>query len=137
MTDATRPYWEAARDSRLCLPKCEACGDVFFPPKHICPACRSDKITWITASGEGEILSLSAVYMQPFEGYADEFPYVLAIVRLAEGPQLMTNIVDCDVNTLRIGDRVNVCFEERGDGARIPQFRPVRATDSNQNGDLP
>jgi uncharacterized protein len=128
MTDATRPYWQAARESRLSLPKCEACGDVFFPPKHICPTCRSDKIAWVPASGEGEILSFSAVYMQPFEGYADEFPYVLAIVGLAEGPQMMTNIVDCDVDALRIGDRVNVCFEERGDGARIPQFRPVRAT---------
>ncbi|WP_137152680.1 Zn-ribbon domain-containing OB-fold protein [Devosia sp. FKR38] len=136
VTDATRPYWEAARESRLSLPKCGACGDVFFPPRQKCPACRSDQIAWITASGEAEIVSFSAVHMQPFEGYADHFPYVLAIVRLAEGPQLMTNIVDCDVDALRIGDGVSVCFEARGDGARIPQFRPGRAINSNQNGDV-
>lgn len=128
MTDATRPYWQAARENRLSLPKCVACGDVFFPPKHSCPACRSDRINWITASGEGEIVSFSAVHLQPFEGYADEFPYVLATVRLAEGPQMMTNIVDCDVEALRIGDRVSVCFEERAEGARVPQFRPVAAS---------
>lgn len=127
MTDASRPYWEAARENTLRLPKCEACGEMFLPPRNACPACRSDKIVWVTARGGGEILSCSAVYMQPFEGYAGELPYVLAIVRLVEGPQLMTNIVDCDVEALRIGDPVKVCFEERADGARIPQFRPLPA----------
>ncbi|OKH86650.1 Zn-ribbon domain-containing OB-fold protein [Thalassospira sp. TSL5-1] len=129
MTDATRPYWEAARENRLCLPKCDACGELFFPPKNTCPACHSNRITWTNATGEGEILSFSAIHIPPFAGYTDEFPYVLAIVRLTEGPQLMTNIVDCDVDSLRIGDRVQVCFEERANKTRVPQFRPATTKD--------
>ncbi len=127
MTEVSKPYWEAARQERLVLPRCAACGAVFFPPKRRCPQCQSEDITWVAASGAGEVVSFSVVHIPPYEGYVTEFPYVLAIIGLSEGPQMMANIVDCDTDALRIGDAVEVCFEVREGGARVPQFRPARA----------
>ena len=76
-------------------------------------------------SGQAELFTYSVVHYAPLPGYADDVPYVLATVRLAEGPQMMTNIVGCDWQQVRIGQRLALCWEERGGGIRVPQFTPV------------
>lgn len=123
-TELTRPYWQAAAEERLVMPKCGACGHVSFPPRQWCPECFSGDLQWVEASGRATLLSFSKVYLDPFDGYADTLPYVLAVVQLEEGPQLMSNIVDCDPERIAIGDPLRVLFERRGEGA-VPQFTPA------------
>lgn len=123
ISESNRPYWDAARRHELVLPKCGSCGKFFMPPRAWCPHCFSrDHLTWTPASGQGTVESFSLMYLTPFEDYVETFPYVLATIKLVEGPQLMANIVNSDLNAIRIGSVVKVCFEQRANDVTVPQF---------------
>ena len=114
----TKPFWEAAAQGRLLIKKCLACGRVHFYPRAICPFCGSDKTEWVTASGRGTVYSYSVMRRVPV-------PYALAYVTLEEGVSMMTNIVDCDLDAIRIGQRVTVAFKPSEGGPPVPMFRPM------------
>jgi hypothetical protein len=113
----TQPFWDAARERRFVVPTCTVCGRTHWYPRAICPFCGSEKIAWRAAAGKGTIYTFSVMRR------AKE-PYVIAYVTLAEGPAMMSNIVDCDVDTLRIGLPVSVVFKETEGGPPVPMFKP-------------
>src|SRR5262245_19405727 len=55
MTPEAKPFWDGLRESKLRLPKCGACGHVFFYPRILCPKCHARDIGWIEASGKGKL----------------------------------------------------------------------------------
>ena len=114
----TKPFWDAATEGRLLIKKCVTCGQVHFYPRAICPFCGSDKTEWVTASGRGTVYSYSVMRRVPI-------PYALAYVTLAEGVSMMTNIVDGDLDAIRIGQRVTVAFKPSEGGPPVPMFRPM------------
>jgi uncharacterized protein len=114
---ATAPYWAAAREGLLKLRRCTACLESHWYPRPVCPFCSGDT-EWVAARGTGEIYSVSVTRR------AGPIPYALAYVTLDEGVTMMANIVDCDLDTLRIGQRVKVCFKPADDGAMVPMFTP-------------
>jgi uncharacterized protein len=114
----TKAFWDAAREQRFVVPTCTACGRAHWYPRAICPFCGSDKIAWRSASGRGAIYTFSVMRR------AKE-SYVIAYVTLAEGPTMMTNIVDCDFDALRIGQPVSVIFKDTDGGPPVPMFRPT------------
>ncbi len=118
MTAETQAFWNAAREGRFMVPICAACGRTYWYPRAICPFCASDKVEWREASGKGSIYTFSVIRR------AKE-PYVIAHVTLAEGPTMLTNIVDCDFDKLRIGQPVAVVFKETENGPPVPMFRPA------------
>ena len=63
----------------------------------------------------------------PIAAFAAQTPYVVALIELDEGPRMMANVNGDDALSVRIGDRVGVTFEDRGDGALIPQFNRIQA----------
>lgn len=107
-------YFDAAREGRLLLKRCSGCGKVHHYPRSLCPFCWSGDVEWMTASGKGEIYTYSV--MRRGE------PYCIAYVRLREGPTIMTNIVDCDLDTVRVGDPVQVVFKPTESGSAVPMF---------------
>jgi uncharacterized protein len=117
VTVETRAFWDAARENRFVVPVCTACGKAHWYPRAICPFCDSGKVEWRAASGKGAIYTFSVMRR------AKE-PYAIAYVTLAEGPTMMTNIVDCDFDALRIGQPVCVVFEPTEDGPPVPMFKP-------------
>jgi uncharacterized OB-fold protein len=119
----SKRFWEAARENRLLINHCEACSRPFFPPRHLCPYCWSDKISWRESSGAGLVYSFTIIHRAPVPEFAPHVPYVVALISLAEGPRLMANIVGEDALETRVGDSVSVKFEPRGNGWRVPQFR--------------
>ena len=121
------PYWNAARERRLLLRKCTACGELHFMPRHLCPVCWSDQLEWIESKGTGSVHSFTIIRRAPLPAFAARAPYVLALIDLDEGPRMMANVLGEDALSVRIGDRVKVTFEERGEGAMIPQFLRVPA----------
>jgi uncharacterized OB-fold protein len=124
-TPDTLPFWRAAREGRLMLPRCEACGP-FFYPRAFCPKCGSSKLDWIEASGRATLYSY-VINVKPLApGYAA--PYVIAVVSLEEGPRMMANILDVEPtpDTLVLDMPLVVRFEQRGELA-IPQFVPAKA----------
>jgi uncharacterized OB-fold protein len=114
----TKPFWDAAAAGRLLLKRCEACGEPHYYPRAICPFCGSDRTTWLEASGGGAIYSYSVFRRAPV-------PYAIAYVTLDEGPTMMTNIVEADLDALRIGQRVRVRFTPTDGGPPVPTFAPA------------
>jgi len=116
------PYWTAAREGRLMIRKCGSCGSLHFMPRYLCPICWSDNLEWIEAKGTGTVHSFTVIRRAPLPAFAARVPYVVALIDLEEGPRLMANILGDDSLSVVIGDRVKVTFEDRGEGAMLPQF---------------
>ena len=114
----TKAFWDAAREGRFLIPVCTTCGRAHWYPRAICPFCASDKVEWRDASGKGTIYTFSVMRRV-------KEPYVIAHVTLAEGPTMLTNIVDCDPETVRIGQSVTVVFQETENGPPAPMFKPA------------
>ena len=114
----TQTFWKAAVEGRFLIRRCAACGRAHWYPRAICPFCFSDKTEWLPASGRGRIYSYSVMRRTPE-------PYAIAYVTLEEGPTMLTNIVDCDLNTLKAGLEVKLVFKESENGQPVPMFTPA------------
>jgi hypothetical protein len=125
---ATAPYWVHARAHEFALPKCEACGQFHFYPRAACPFCGSQNIAWTKASGRATVYSMTVVHRAPSPAFEAMVPYVVATVALAEGPHLMTNIVNCAAGDVRIGQSVKVTFLDFPDDVSLPVFEPSAET---------
>jgi uncharacterized OB-fold protein len=125
-----RPFWDAAREGHLVLQRCRDCGRHVFYPRIACPHCQADALEWVEASGRGTLYSFTVVQANAPSAFARDVPYVVAVVRLDEGVQMLTNIVECDVTTLRCDQPVEVVFVRRDDEFTLPCFRPC-ATSRN------
>ena len=115
-------YWMHARQGRLALRDCLQCGAKHYPPRGLCPACWSDRLQWVEASGLGRVYTFTVMHRAPMPAFVQRVPYVVALVDLLEGPRMMANIVGEDAREVRIGEAVQVCFEPRGE-YRLPQFQ--------------
>lgn len=120
----SQKFWDATSENRLLLPRCDACSTVIWYPREFCPACGSLEVSWFEASGRGSVYSFSIV-RKGENMYAGSAPYVLAYVELEEGPRIMTNIVDCEVEAVAIGQAVSVVFQDTGQGHKLPRFAPA------------
>jgi len=114
-----KPFWDAAAEGRLLLKHCKDCGQSHYYPRALCPFCFSDNTEWVDAKGTGEIYSYSVMRR------GAPVPYALAYVTLDEGVSMLTNLVDCDLDALAIGQRVKVVFKPSEDGAPVPMFAPA------------
>jgi uncharacterized protein len=125
--EVSAPYWEAARNRQLVVQTCQSCGRAQFPPDLVCHGCIGDRLVFEPVRGDGVVYSF-AIYTRSFD-QAFEVPYALALIDLAERPEvrLMTNIVDTPMDAIAIGMDVEVTFESRR-GWLLPQFRAKRQT---------
>ena len=122
-------YWEKCKAHELWLRYCNHCSKAYFYPRDICPMCFSRKTTWVKASGKGEIYTFAIVHQIPRPNYRGPLPYVIAMVKLAEGPTMPTSIVgvEPDPKNLKIGMPVEVVFEDITDAISLPKFKLVTA----------
>ena len=114
----TQEFWDAAARGALLLKRCVACGEPHYYPRASCPFCGSDRTEWTEASGRGTVYAYSVFRRAPI-------PYAIAYVTLAEGPTVMSNIVDCDLDAIRIGQPVRVTFKPTDGGPPVPMFAPA------------
>ena len=119
----SRAYWEAAAREELLIRRCTSCGKHHFPPRFLCPTCWSEDLEWTKSSGQGVVYTVTVMHRAPMPMFATRVPYVVALVDLDEGPRMMANIVGEAALQTKIGERVAVCFEKRGESAKVPQFR--------------
>lgn len=91
---------------------CDNCGTPYFPPRVICKKCRRrGKIRNFKFSGEGEVLSYTVIHAPP-QGFELAKPYILAIIKLKEGPCMTSQIVDCKPEDVAIGKKVKAVFRK-------------------------
>jgi uncharacterized protein len=120
-----RPFWEATRAGRLALQYCPACRLHIHYPRMACPHCGGDRLEWRAASGRGTIYSFTVVVNNAPSAFTADMPYVVAIIHLAEGVRMLSNIVQCDPEGLRCEMPVEVVFERLNEEFTLPKFRPV------------
>jgi uncharacterized OB-fold protein len=126
MRGTMRAWWDAAARGELRLARCATCASVAWPPRSRCPACGAGDIEWIRACGRGVVHTFTVVRQASDPYFKAKLPYVVAMIELAEGPRMMSNIVGCDVDAVRIGMPVVVTFVDVGDGLKLPMFEPAR-----------
>ncbi len=117
-TPETEEFWKAATEGKFLLGRCGACGKAHWYPRAICPFCMSEKTEWVEASGKGRVYSFSVMRRAPE-------PYAIAYVTLAEGPTMLTNLVQCDFDALTIGQDVTVVLVPPEDGPPVPCIKPA------------
>jgi hypothetical protein len=127
-TPETEAYWDGCRNHELLLQRCVACREFQFYPRIVCTSCSSDKLEWVKANGQGKILTFTVVRRPVSEAYAEDVPYVVALIKLDEGPTMMSNVVQCDPEALKIGDPVQVLFEDWSKDISIPMFSPAKSS---------
>jgi uncharacterized protein len=113
----TEAFWSGARDGSLLLGRCNTCGATYYYPRALCPFCLSADTRLENALGKGQIYSFSVMRVAPI-------PYVIALVTLVEGPTMMTNIVECNLDQLAIGQSVRLVLKPSDDGQLVPMFTP-------------
>jgi len=121
------PYWKAAREHRLEIQHCEACGQFWFPPSQSCPHCQATNFTWTPVSGRGKVFSFVTYHRVYHPAFAKEVPYVVALVELEEGPRLLTNIVGMPPEQVACDMPVQVTFDDYDEGVAVPKFKPLKA----------
>ncbi len=125
MSEAGEPFWAATRDRRLVLPWCPACDVPHWYPRDVCPRCLGSAIEWREASGRATVHACSVMPKPAMPVLADRVPYVVALVDLAEGVRMMTNVVGVDPWSVTVGQAVVADWEPLTDGRNLLVFRPA------------
>ena len=125
-TPETKEFWDGCRQGELRLQKCAACdGQSYFPPRPFCPKCGSRKVETYAASGKAVLYSY-VINHRPRPDMGTE-PYAIAVVQLAEGPRMMTNIVNCPQTpqALVLDMPLRVTFAKYSEAISLPLFEPT------------
>lgn len=121
----TEPFWEATRQQKYMLQWCTSCNKSIFYPREVCPKCLlSEKLEWRESPGQGEVYTFNIMRKPGVPFMADRVPYVVALITLDEGTRVLTNVVNCAPEDVKIGMPVKVAWEELTDGRNLPVFEP-------------
>ena len=122
-TTLSSPFWEGCREGRLLVQRCASCGRCYFTPSAFCPHCLSLEYDWIPSSGRGHVVTPTVVWRPPTPAF--EPPYVVAVVRLEEQYEMLTNLVGADADSPLIGAAVRVRFHRESPEITLPLFELV------------
>ena len=124
-TPETQHFWDGTAAGELRLQRCDACRHTYFPPRPFCPKCASRKVSVVKAGGKAKLFSY-VIHHRPAPGFTP--PYAIAVVQLAEGPRMMTNIIDSPQTpeALVLDMKLEVAFEKLDDNISLPVFRPAK-----------
>ena len=123
--ELSRPFWEAARRHELVMPRCKTCDHLFFYPRSECPHCFATNLEWVKVSGRGRLHSYTIVQQPANPAFRDDVPYVYAVVQLEEGPRIVSNIVQCNPDTLRVDMPLETVFDDVTPEWTLVKFRPA------------
>lgn len=115
----TQAFWDAAKEGRFLIKRCKDCSKAHWYPRALCPYCMSSETVWEQSPGEGVLYAFSIMRRSP------SGPYGIGYVTLDEGPAVFTNFVDCTPETLKIGMRMRVKFQDTEGGPPVPVFVPL------------
>jgi uncharacterized protein len=125
VSPVSKPFWDATRDQRFVLPWSTASGKAMWYPREVDPHAPDAAIEWREASGDGVVYAAS-VHHRPGPGRDEaDGPYVVALIELAEGVRMMSNVVGCEPYDVAVGMPVRLVWEPLSDGRHLPQFTPA------------
>ena len=124
--EETKPFWDGTKKHELCLQRCRDCGKFRFYPRSFGPHCFSYTTEWTKVSGRGNIYSFTVLHRAASPPFKQDVPYNVAIVELEEGVRMMTNIVECRNEDLRVDMPVEVVFDDVTPEITLAKFKPRR-----------
>lgn len=125
MLSETAGFWEATTRGELVIQKCLDCGALIYFPRMICPHCLSRNLGWKRASGRGTIHSYTIMHRVLYDSFADDVPYVYAIIDLEEGVRMTSNVINIAPEAVHVGLPVKVTFIPANADIAIPVFEPI------------
>ncbi|HEY7709022.1 MAG TPA: Zn-ribbon domain-containing OB-fold protein [Candidatus Entotheonella sp.] len=123
--ELTRPFWEAAKRHELVMPRCKTCDQLFFYPRSECPRCLGSDLEWVPVSGRGRLHSFTIINQPVNAAFRDDVPYVYAVVQLIEGPRMISNLVECDVESVSVDMPVEAVFDDVTPEWTLVKFKPA------------
>lgn len=127
--EVSAPFFASAARGELVFQRCDQ-GHAFLYPRSVCPSCHSTDLAWESSAGRGEIVTFSVVHRPPWDDLARPVPYVVVVVRLDEGPQLLSTLEDVEPGAVHIGQRVQAAFEQVDEAIGLVRFQARGAADS-------
>jgi uncharacterized OB-fold protein len=123
--ELTRPFWEAAKRHELVMPRCTTCDHLFFYPRSECPCCLSNHLEWVRVSGRGRLHTYTIVYQPANAAFRDDTPYIYAVVQLDEGPRVVSNVVQCDLDAVKVDMPLEAIFDDVTPECTLVKFKPA------------
>jgi uncharacterized OB-fold protein len=124
--ELTRPFWEAAKRHEFVMPRCKMCDHLFFYPRSECPRCFSANLEWVQVSGRGRLHTYTIVYQPANAAFRDASPYIYAVVQLDEGPRMVSNVVQCNIDDVRADMPLEAVFDDVTPEWTLVKFRPAQ-----------
>ena len=122
-TEISAPFWEGLKAERLLIQQCNQCSHWVFYPRRHCPQCLAHELTWREVNGEATLYSFTVTRIATLPDFADEMPQMLAVIELAQGVRINTNLVGLDESEVKIGMRLQPVFAEvDAKGTRLLRF---------------
>jgi len=123
--DLTRPFWDAAKEHRLVIQRCQACHYFNHPPRQVCDVCQAGELAFEQVSGRGTIYCFSVMYQPNVVGFADELPYLNILIELEEQQRLflVSHLPNSEREHVQIGRKVEVYFEDIDAELTLPKFQ--------------
>jgi uncharacterized OB-fold protein len=120
----TKEFWDGASRGKLMLQYCRDAGKFQFYPRPVSIYTGKRNLEWREASGKGSVYTYTVTHRgpAPFRGIP---PYIIATVELDEGVRMMSNLINCEAEDVRVGMRVRVAWTQAGE-YRFPVFEPDR-----------
>ncbi len=123
--DENKPFWDYCKQHELRMQKCLQCGKFRYPVSPICPHCLHLESEWAKLSGKGWVYSFTIVRRSSHPGFTEDVPYTVAIIETEEGTRLISNVVGCKPEEVRVDMPVEVIFEDITEEFALPKFKPV------------
>ena len=107
------------------MPRCKSCRHMFFYPREQCPQCFSAELEWVKVSGRGRLYTYTVVRRPADPAFNDDVPYVFAVVELEEGPRMVSNVVECGIDAVKIDMPLAAVFDDVTPEWTLVKFRPA------------
>ena len=121
----SKPFWDSVRQHKLTAQQCSACSKLRHLPKPFCPYCLSEEWSWAALSGQGEVYTFTIMHRAPGPGFEQDIPLPVALVELKEGIRMLSNIVGCPPEQIRVGMQVKAVYEDINDQTTLFKFAPA------------
>jgi uncharacterized OB-fold protein len=121
----SQPYWSGLKEHRLLMQHCDSCDRLQFYPRSGCRTCGSTELSWREMSGEGHIYTYTVIHRAPFAAFAEDVPYVYAVVELDEGPRVVSTVEIDDLDAVHVDQRVRATYDDVTDDVTLLRFVPA------------
>ena len=116
-------YWANLEQGEFKIRRCNSCSKWQFPAMTRCQHCLGEDLSWQTPSGKGQVWSWIKVHKPYFKEYADEVPYLVAMIKLEEGPLMISSLTDVKVPVVKCGTPVSMVIKKGRGGKPMPYFQ--------------